>query len=81
MLLELGSAVWLLWAGLREAWFLAALPGVVVVWASTALVQVPLHERLRGGFDAAVVERLVRSNWVRTVAWSARGVLVAWGML
>lgn len=81
MLAEAGSALALLWLGLREGWFLAGLPMVAVVWGSTALVQVPLHERLRGGFDAGVVTRLVRTNWLRTVAWSARGVLAAWGML
>ena len=80
MLVELGSAVWLLWLGLREGWFWTGLALLAVVWGSTALVQVPLHERLREGFDATVVERLVRTNWVRTVAWTARGVLAAWGM-
>jgi hypothetical protein len=80
MLCELGSAVGLLWLGLREGWFLAGLPLVILVWGSTALVQVPLHERLRMGFDEHVARRLVVTNWVRTVAWSLRGALLAWGI-
>lgn len=48
---------------------------VGAIWASTFLVQVPLHERLGQGFDAGVHARLVRGNWVRTALWSARGVL------
>ena len=56
------------------AWIGAAL--VVVVWASTALLQVPTHRALAGG--AGDVRRLVRDNWVRTAAWTARGAVVAW---
>jgi len=62
-----GVPMWMPWVG-------AVLVGV---WGfSTVLVQVPAHERLAaGGFDANLHRRLVISNWLRTAAWSARGVL------
>ncbi len=47
------------------------------IWVVTALVHAPLHGRLSQGFDASVVERLVVANWWRTVAWTARGGVVA----
>jgi len=56
----------------------AALGLLAIVWASTAFVQVPCHEKLSDGFDAAVHGRLVLSNWIRTVCWTARGLLVTW---
>ena len=43
---------------------------------STAFLQVPLHRRLTRGFDARVVRRLVRTNWLRTLVWTARAALV-----
>lgn len=49
---------------------------VILIWASTALLQMPAHRRLAGGFDASALDRLVRTNWIRTLAWSGRGVLV-----
>lgn len=52
-----------------------ALLGVVL--ASTVLLQVPAHARLSGGYDAAVIRRLVVTNWVRTAGWTARAVLAA----
>ena len=58
---------------------LAERPGLALVgliWASTFLVQVPLHEVLARGFDAEAHSRLVASNWLRTFLWSARAVLV-----
>lgn len=47
------------------------------VHASTVVLQVPSHRRLGVGFDRDVVCRLVRTNWIRTVGWSVRGVLAA----
>lgn len=58
------------------AWLSAAL--VAFVWAWTGLVSVPLHDKLGGGWDAALVAALVRTNWARTLAWSARMLLLGW---
>ena len=49
---------------------------VAVLWLSTGLIQVPLHNRLAAGFDAALIARLVATNWIRTLAWTARSALV-----
>jgi hypothetical protein len=49
---------------------------VLVLWALTFGVQVPLHRRLAGGFDEGVHRKLVAGNWIRTAAWSARSLLV-----
>jgi hypothetical protein len=81
MLVEFLTAVLLVWfrpAGIPGWLVYVALILLAVVWASTAFVQVPCHEKLTAGFDAAVHSRLVVSNWIRTIAWTARGVLVTW---
>lgn len=72
MLVEAGAASLLVVADPRP---LTAVGAVLLggVWASTMLLQVPCHRRLAEGFDAAVHRRLVRGNWIRTVAWTARG--------
>jgi hypothetical protein len=56
------------------AW--AGLGLLVVIWFSTALLQVPRHNELSGGFDVRAGTRLCRTNWLRTTAWTARGVLM-----
>lgn len=56
------------------AWIGLALIGVV--WASTAFWQGPMHPRLREGFDPDLHRRLVTTNWVRTAAWTLRGLVV-----
>ena len=65
-------------AGVSATWAWVGIGLVALIWISTALLSVPEHSRLQQGFDAAAVERLVRTNWIRTVAWTVRGVLVVW---
>ena len=55
----------------------AGLVLLAIIHASTVLLQVPAHGRLSAGFDAAVVGRLVRTNWVRTAGWTARTAVAA----
>ncbi len=58
---------------------LAGLAMVAVLWLSTLLVQMPLHAQLKhAGHTPATVAALVQSNWLRTILWSARGLLAIW---
>jgi hypothetical protein len=51
---------------------------LAVIWTSTAFFYAPLHARLSSGFDETLHRRLLRTNWLRTVAWTVRGLAVAW---
>jgi L-asparagine transporter-like permease len=52
---------------------------VVAIWLSTAALQMPLHRRLaKEGNTVDAVAALVRSNWLRTAAWSLRAALSVW---
>jgi hypothetical protein len=62
-----GVPAWMTWAGMAL---------VAVVWGATFFLSVPQHAVLSAGFDAEAHRALVSSNWVRTLAWSGRGVLV-----
>jgi hypothetical protein len=80
MLLESITAAILLWRrppGVPTWLVWLAFAVLLAIHASTFLVQVPLHERLSAGWDAAAHQQLVATNWVRTVLWTARAVLVA----
>ena len=87
---RMAGVVMLPWTvqGLTSAWLLVAPPAgvpmtLIVATAVAALVPVvvtvlasiPAHTRLSAGFDAAVHARLVGTNWIRTLAWTAHAVL------
>ncbi len=74
--LELLTGILLL-VYLPERWLtVAGLIMILLIWASTAFVQVPQHHILARDYDAKAHRILVASNWVRTLLWSARAVLV-----
>ncbi|HKK50106.1 MAG TPA: hypothetical protein VKA74_00900 [Myxococcota bacterium] len=74
-----GAALWRFGGPVcQEPAFVSALLLLVLIWLSTFLVQVPLHGLLGRGFDAVAHGRLVRTNWVRTVGWNVRGLLLLW---
>ncbi|MEM7783648.1 MAG: hypothetical protein AAF623_09870 [Planctomycetota bacterium] len=80
MLIELISAIALVKDCPRSVptWMpIAGLVLLVIIWLSTAVLQVPCHEKLAIGFDANAHQFLVQSNWIRTLAWTIRGVLVS----
>ena len=79
MTMELITALLLLWRqpeGLLPfyAWLNAAL--LAVIWVSTFTLQGPYHHLLVKKFDPAVWRSLVRTNWIRTATWTARGILL-----
>ena len=86
MLLELGTAILLLLLTVTSAGrltiglsplYLGALGCLLVIWASTFLVQVPLHGLLEQHADSKAMTLLVSTNWIRTIFWSLRLGLLA----
>jgi hypothetical protein len=51
---------------------------LLLIWISTGLLQVRFHNQLLTQFDIQAHHHLVLSNWIRTIGWSARGLLVLW---
>jgi uncharacterized membrane protein len=81
MLVEAATAALLLVTRPLAVPLYAALAGAVlvaVIWLSTALLQVPRHTAFGNGYDRREHRSLVVTNWLRTVAWTLRGLLVTW---
>lgn len=86
MALELLTAFYLVVAGDApggRAWMVVNLLGVLLLWGSTAILYVPLHNQLTiGGYNLGVIQRLVLYNWLRTLLWSVRaGGWMLWLLL
>ncbi|GAB3635313.1 hypothetical protein GCM10027422_09030 [Hymenobacter arcticus] len=82
MVLELALAGWLAWAA-YATWgagpALGQLALVLAVWAVTFFISVPFHNRLgAGGYNYIAIDGLTRTNWLRTLAWTARTAWLGW---
>jgi hypothetical protein len=59
-----------------KALVLARLILVLMIWGSTFLIQVPLHQKIaHSPHSSMILKQLVRTNWIRTLAWLFKAIL------
>ena len=87
MLSELALGVMLQWTHWKDpihgTVYLATL-SLLLIWLSTWFISSPLHGKLlQIGFDPSTIRKLVNTNWIRTVCWSLRTIVLfylAWSL-
>jgi hypothetical protein len=57
--------------------------GLAVIWLSTVFFSIANHAKLEKTVDTKAMQRLVTTNWLRTIAWTLRSglwiyVLIQW---
>lgn len=78
MLCELALSAWLAGKNGFRLDYAVPLCMVLAIWVSTFLLQIPMHGKLEDTKDPQLIDRLVGSNWIRTILWSAKLVWVSW---
>ena len=76
MSLELATSGALLW--FSDSFFSLESIGfyiVVSIWISTGLFSVPTHYKMTDSNSQELVNRLVHTNWIRTILWSSKAVI------
>jgi hypothetical protein len=71
-------------AEVNRLWLWLGLGLVALIWLITFFYLDSQHGALSAGFDANVLQSLLDSNWIRTIAWSSRAILmffVVWRLL
>ena len=46
-----------------------------LIWISTFLIQVPIHQKLTKKKEKKLIQQLINTNWIRTILWSVKLVL------
>ena len=49
---------------------------LIVIALSTAFLQVPYHLKLMQVADRILIRKLIRTNWIRTLSWTIRMVIL-----
>jgi hypothetical protein len=85
MLLELAGSFALLWypfPGIQQTANYAAFACVLLIWLVTFFVSVPIHNQLVSmGLRQELISRLVATNWLRTICWTLRTMLLGYILL
>tara|TARA_B100001287_G_scaffold227773_1_gene197757 strand:+ start:34 stop:447 length:414 start_codon:yes stop_codon:yes gene_type:complete len=45
---------------------------LLVIWGSTFFIQVPIHNKLSSNHSYSLINKLIFSNWIRTIAWISK---------
>ncbi len=61
--------------------YYTALACVILIWAGTFFIQVPLHNKLMNGKDMEAIRQLVQGNWVRTVLWTIKTAILTYPLI
>ena len=77
MLAELILTVWWVLSDNYSAVSVSAGVLILIVWLSTFLLQVPIHNQLKTGKEEVLIRRLVTTNWIRTVAWNLKAATIS----
>lgn len=48
----------------------------LTIWLVTFFYSVPAHKKLCLSKEISIISRLVKTNWLRTILWSARTLLI-----
>ncbi len=52
---------------------------IIAIFYTTFLFSVPCHKKLQSnGKDTAIIDRLVRTNWLRTLLWTLLFIQTVW---
>lgn len=76
MILELGFVTWWILSDKHSIAPALSTIFVFIVWLSTFVLQVPIHNQLKTGKENLLIRRLVSTNWIRTVAWTLKAATV-----
>lgn len=80
MTVELFSGIWLLYTDYSQL-FLANMILLALIWGSTFVFQVPTHLKLLKTPTHPLMNKLTQTNWIRTLSWTARSVLLGYLVL
>lgn len=76
MLAELTLAICLIYLYPLTILNLGQLGLTCCIWISTLLIQSPIHQSLLIKKSEPEIKRLIKSNWLRTVAWTVRSIFL-----
>ena len=49
---------------------------LISIWLSTALLFTRIHQKLTEGYEFSLIKKLVKTNWLRTILWSLRLIIL-----
>ncbi|MFZ3231514.1 MAG: hypothetical protein WA160_15005 [Pseudobdellovibrio sp.] len=81
MTIELISGFYILYQSHMNIYAVLNLLSIIFIWLATALLSVPTHNKLSLGYSLKHIQFLVSTNWIRTLLWTLRSLLIIYCIL
>ena len=82
MVLEFLSGLLLvLYHSNQESLFRISFILLLIIWLITALFFAQIHQKLSKGYDETLVRNLVSLNWIRTLLWTIRTIIILYCLI
>ena len=76
MILELATGVLLLVGNSKNILIIISFSLLILIWAITGIFFSGAHGKLILGYNTLVVDKLVSMNWIRTILWTLKMLLL-----
>ena len=76
MLIELFTSFLLLAVDFNNSLLQINLISIILIWISTFCLSIPCHNKLTKKKNLMMIKRLVMTNWIRTILWSLRLIII-----
>lgn len=77
MLMELLTGAWLMYYSTSlKSFFVIGFLMIAAIWLSTFWFQVRAHNHIAEGYNSSAVNKLIGTNWIRTILWTTRLLLL-----
>ncbi len=76
MILELATGVLLLAGNSKNILIIISFSLLILIWAITGIFFSGAHGKLITGYNVLVVDKLVSMNWIRTILWTLKMLLL-----
>lgn len=62
----------------QETLYLLNIVLLAFIWLSTMIFQVPIHLKLMHEGSPKLISKVIKTNWIRTLCWTARTILIVY---
>ena len=76
MILELATGFLLLIGNSKNILIIVSFGILILIWGITGLFFSDAHGKLISGYNELIVNKLVSMNWIRTVLWTFKMILL-----
>ena len=76
MFTELITSLLIFFSGEKSFFFMLSLICLSMIWVITGVLFTKFHSILQTGKDLKMIEKMIKANWIRTLLWTMRLIMI-----